>query len=80
MSGMSKGKFVLNRSGVLEMLRSEEMRSVVEQYASKIASSAGSGYSYDARIAGRAVARAFADSNEARRECEEQNTLLKAAG
>lgn len=77
---MSKGRFVLNRSGVRELLKSEELRTVVEEYASRIAKTAGSGFESNAQISNRAVGRAYADTDEAKRACEDTNTLLKAIG
>lgn len=77
---MSKGKFVLNTSGVRELLKSEELRTVVEEYASRIAKTAGNGFTANARVSNRAVARVIAETDEAMRDCEDNNTLLKAAG
>lgn len=62
------------------MLKSEELRTVCEEYASRVAKTAGSGFSANAQIANRAVARVVAETEEAKRDCEDNNTLLKAAG
>ena len=42
---MSKGfKFKLNKEGVAELLKSDEMVSVLESYAADVAKDAGPGY------------------------------------
>ena len=41
---MSKMKFKLNRAGVRELMRSEEMKEVLMSYAREIADEAGEGY------------------------------------
>lgn len=53
---------------------------MVEDYASRIAKTAGSGFESNAQISNRAVGRAYADTDEAKRACEDSNTLLKAIG
>ena len=76
---MSKNKFVLNRSGVREMLRSEGMKGVVEGHARRIKNSAGEGYASDSYVGkNRVNAMVYADSMRAKNDNKKNNTLLKS--
>ncbi len=79
---MRKLRIELNRAGVKELLQSEEMAQVLDDYAAQVASRAGAGYGHDASRAGktRAHGRVWAESSEAVRDNEENNTLLRALG
>ena len=73
--------FRLNRSGVRELLKSAEMKSVCESFANDIAARAGTGYevsSYTGR--NRVNASVRTATAEARRDNLKKNTLLKAVG
>lgn len=72
-------KFVLNSAGVREMLQSEEMKSVCEEYAQQIQASLGSDYEMTSDIGtSRARATLKAVTNRAIKDNYENNTLLKA--
>ena len=76
---MAKSKFVLNRKGVGDLLKSAEMGSVLREYAEGIRGRAGDGYELIERTYGtRKVAAIRPESDEAIRDNLENNTLLKA--
>lgn len=76
---MSKVKVVLNSAGIRELLRSEEMRAVLEEQASRISSRCGAGYEHDTYLTeGRAVASVYAASDEAILDNLENNTILRS--
>lgn len=82
---MSKVKFELNRAGVLELMKSEEMQGVLSECAGRVLSRAQSmtGLEYKAEIKSgrtRASARVSADSAHAYYEALKNDTLLKALG
>ena len=78
---MSKVKFELNRAGVRELLRSQEMMSVCKSYADGIRNRAGDGYEVDTFVGrNRVNASVYADTYEARKDNYDNNTLLKARG
>lgn len=76
---MSKMKFELNEAGVIELLRSEAMKSLIDGRASAVKNRAGDGYEWDSYAAGtRVVANVWAETPEAKKDNLENNTLLKA--
>jgi hypothetical protein len=75
---MSKHGFELDRKGVRELLTSPEMAEVIREACQTVAGNAGNGYSFNVQTANRAVGRVIADTAEARKENNENNTLLKA--
>lgn len=76
---MSKTKFVLNRSGVRELLQSKEMQSILDDKASQAVQRLGSGYKSDKYVGkNRANAMVYADSFLARRDNAKNNSILKA--
>lgn len=78
---MSKVRFELNKAGVRELLRSQEMMTVCKEYADRIRSRAGAGYEVSTYVGtNRVNASVYADTYEARRDNYENNTLLKARG
>lgn len=78
---MSKSKFVLNRSGVRELMQSDEMINVLSSYGNAAMSALGDGYEMTTYVGkNRANVRIEAVTNEARRDNSEHNTLLKAVG
>ena len=74
---MAKMKFELNYAGVSRLLKSPEMRSVVEANAARIQKNAGDGYvvKYGKN---RVVAFVETGSDEAAQDNLDNNTLLKA--
>ena len=76
---MAKVKFELNREGVRELMKSDEMVSVLESYANKAVAQLGDGYSSNTHVGrNRANAEVTADTFQARRENAQFNTILKA--
>lgn len=76
---MSKFKFVLDKAGVGQLLKSKETESMLKSYADDAVSRLGEGHSSDSYIGKkRANASYTADSFKARRKNLKDNTLLKA--
>lgn len=76
---MAKVKFKLNYAGVGKLLKSSEMQTVLNGYASKALGRLGDGYETKTFVGfDRAHAIVKAETPEARRENSENNTLLKA--
>lgn len=76
---MNNFKFKLNRKGVGEMLRSEEMQMLLKEYASGIQKRAGDGYemsTYSGKT--RANATVKPATVKAKQDNRKNNTLLKA--
>ena len=78
---MSRVKVVLNRPGVRELLKSDEVRNVLEECAGKMLNSLPrDGYDRDGRTTDRAVAVVYAATEKARIKNSKDNTLIKAMG
>lgn len=76
---MSKGRFVMNRSGVAALLKSEEMQGILKAHASAIRQRCGDGYEQNSYVGkNRANAMVYADTIPAKRRNQKYNTLLKA--
>lgn len=76
---MSKNKFVLNRSGVQALLKSEEMKKILEEHASSTLGSLGEGYDSDSYVGkNRVNVSVFAKSWKAKKENLKNNSILKA--
>lgn len=76
---MAKVKFVLNRSGVREILRSKEMMDICKEYADKAQQSLGDGYEVTTHTGtNRVNAMIAAESYAAKRENLKENTIIKA--
>ena len=76
---MSRGIFKLDRAGVRQLMKSDEMQAVVKEYADDAAASLGSGYEVNTRRGKRrANAEIRAVSYKARRDNLKKNTILKA--
>lgn len=76
---MAKLKFVLNRSGVRDLLRSQEMMSICKEYADKAQQSLGDGYEVTTHTGtNRVNAMVAAESYAAKRENLKENTIIKA--
>ena len=74
-----KTKFVLNRSGVRELLQSKEMQTVLNERASQAVQRLGAGYASDSYVGkNRANAMVYADSFLAKRDNVKNNSILKA--
>ena len=78
---MSKLKVELNRAGVRELLQSEEMMEVCEEYASEVMQRVGSGYELSKHTGkNRVNVSVQAATIEAIQDNLDNNTLLKAIG
>lgn len=78
---MSKVKVWIEPSGMNELRNSEEMKQVLQEYASQVSKRAGDGYTSSVKSAPtRAVATVRADSPKAVRDNFKNNTLLRALG
>jgi len=76
---MSKFKFELNRAGVKELMQSEEMQSILKEYATGIRNRCGEGYEQDIYIGkNRANAMVWPETFQAKRDNLKNNTILKA--
>lgn len=76
---MSNVRIVLNSAGISSILRSQEMQTMLEDRAAEIAGRAGAGYGYSSHDTGqRIITNVYADTDEARKDNLENNTLLKA--
>lgn len=76
---MSKVRIKLNSAGIRELLKSGEMRVICEEYANKAVDRLGEGYVASSRtMETRVIASVYAESDEAKKENSENNTILKA--
>lgn len=76
---MSKVRIELNRAGVGQLLKSDEVKNFISAEAERRAQGLGDGYGTDTYKAGtRVIASIFTESPEAAKENMENNTLLKA--
>ena len=76
---MSKNRFVLKRSGVAQLLKSNEMQSALKAKATIIREKCGDGYEQDIYVGKhRANTMVYADSIKAKRSNAKHNTILKA--
>ena len=78
---MSKSGFKLNRNGVRDLLRSQEMQEGLLQYAQAVMKSAGDGYEISSYVGKtRANVSVSTASKKAYQDCLDNNTLLRALG
>ena len=76
---MSNFVFKLNRAGVRELLKSQEMQGILTEHATTIKNRAGDGYEQDIYVGkNRANAMVKAETFKARKDNSKNNTLLKA--
>lgn len=76
---MSKNRFVLKRSGVAQLLKSNEMQSALKAKATIIRERCGDGYEQDIYVGkNRANAMVSAETIKAKRSNAKHNVLLKA--
>ena len=76
---MAKNTFKLNYKGVGELMKSEAMQTVLNEYATSIKNRCGDGYEQDIYIGKtRANAMVSATTYQARRDNLKNNTILKA--
>ena len=76
---MSNFVFKLNRKGVAELMKSQEMQGILKEHATTIKDRAGDGYEQDIYVGkNRANAMVKAETFKARKDNSKNNTLLKA--
>lgn len=76
---MGNVKFVLNREGVRELLRSKEMMAICEEYANNALGRLGGGYEVTTHVGrNRVNAEVAAVTYEAKKENSENNSILKS--
>lgn len=76
---MAKVKVVLNKQGVKELLKSEEMKAICLEHANKAVNKLGPGYSAGAYVGqNRVNASVHADTPQAQAENAKNNTIMKA--
>ncbi len=76
---MSKFKFVLNRAAVRELMKSEEMQTILKDKADNALNSLGEGYKSDIHVGkNRANAMVYADTYKAKKDNLKNNSILKA--
>ena len=76
---MSDFVFKLNRAGVRELLKSQEMQGILKEHATTIKGRVGDGYEQDIYVGkNRANAMVKAETFKARKDNSKNNTLLKA--
>ena len=76
---MAKVRFELNRQGVSELLRSQEMLDICTEYANNALARLGDGYEVNTMTgAVRVNAEVYAQSIAAKRENRKSNTIVKA--
>lgn len=78
---MAETKFKLNYAGVGQLLKSDEMMAACRKYADEVSARAGDGYEISEYVGETRVnVSVYAATEEALKECYEDNTLLKALG
>ena len=76
---MSDFVFKLNRKGVAELMKSQEMQGVLKEHATTIKDRVGDGYEQDIYVGNnRANAMVKAETFKAKKDNSKNNTLLKA--
>lgn len=78
---MSSVKFDLDLAGLNELMKSEEMQSILEDASSQVASAAGDGFGHRVGIGSyTAIGNVFAEDKETAKKAYKDNRLLKALG
>ena len=78
---MARVQIKLNSAGVRALLKSPEMKSIVEELATNVANNAGEGFEKEVKTAQtRVYAHIHAETPEAYYKNNKHNTLLKALG
>lgn len=76
---MSKIKIILNREAVRDLLKSEEMKAILQERATEIRNRCGDGYEQDFYVGkNRGNAMVWAATSAARKDNLANNTILKA--
>lgn len=77
---MSNIKVKLNYKGVQELLKSDDMKAILDDYANRVMKQLDDGYEVEHRTTDRAVVVVGATTAKARVQNSRNNTLLKALG
>lgn len=78
---MAKVVVKLNKQGIGEVLKSQWAADCCTEVANQVAQRAGDGYEVRQHVSDqRVIVNVYADTNEARQDNLENNTLLKALG
>lgn len=77
---MSNIKVKLNYKGVHELLKSDDMKAILDDYANRVMKQLDDGYEIEHRTTDRAVVAIGATTAKARVQNSRNNTLLKALG
>lgn len=77
---MSNIKVKLNYKGVQELLKSDDMKAILDDYANRVMKQLDDGYEVEHRTTDRAVVAIGATTAKARVQNSRNNTLLKALG
>lgn len=76
---MSKIRIELNREGVRQLLRSEDLGGQLETLAEAIAGRCGDSYGHDRKLMPtRVISSVYTDSKSAARDNMENNTILRS--
>ncbi|MBP3817199.1 MAG: hypothetical protein J6H31_02755 [Butyrivibrio sp.] len=76
---MANFKFELNREGVKQLLKSQEMANICDEYANKAVSKLGEGHEVSTHVGrNRVNAEVKATSYKAKKANYKENTILKA--
>lgn len=76
---MSKMKFKLNRKGVAELMKSEEMQTILKEKANGALNRLGDGYESNLHVGkNRANVMVYAETYKAKKDNLENNSILKA--
>ena len=77
---MAKVRIVLNRKGVRELLKSQEMRAMLNERAQNIKARLGDGYKADTYVGSRVNAMVWASTRKTIKDDMDNNTIIKAMG
>lgn len=76
---MSKMKFKLNRKGVSELMKSEDMQAILKEKADETLNRLGDGYESNLYVGkNRANVMVYAETYKAKKDNLENNSILKA--
>ncbi len=78
---MDRIKIKLNRAGVGQLLKSDEMKALVQGFGEEVAARAGEGHAARTHNSGqRMICNVYPTTKETAKDNYENNTLLKALG
>lgn len=78
---MSNVTFELNLAGLNELMKSEEMQTILESASAQVANNAGKGFGHRVGVASfTAIGNVYAENAAAAKKAYKDNSLLKALG